>query len=89
MIPARAIENATYLAYVNLVGMHLDLIFAGESRMVDPRGDPIAEAKPLEEDLVYCDVDISKLEFSRRMRPTLRDSRKEIFEAIIDQLKFE
>jgi len=73
---------------VNLVGTHLDLVFGGESRLVDPRGELVAEAKPLAEDIVTGEIDISKLEFSRRMRPTLRDSRKEVFEAIIDLKKF-
>lgn len=89
MLPARAIENATYVVYVNLVGSHLDLIFGGESRAVDPRGELLAEAKPLEEDLIYCDIDISRLEFARRMRPTLRDCRREVFEAILDLKKYE
>jgi predicted amidohydrolase len=88
MMPARALENATYMAYVNLVGTHLDLVFGGESRLVDPRGEIVVEAKPLAEDLVTGDIDMSKLEFARRMRPTLRDSRKEVFEAIIDLKKF-
>jgi predicted amidohydrolase len=88
MLPARALENATYMAYVNLVGTHLDLVFGGESRLIDPRGEIVIEAKPLAEDLVTGEIDISKLEFARRMRPTLRDSRKEVFEAIIDLKKF-
>jgi predicted amidohydrolase len=88
MLPARALENTTYMAYVNLVGTHLDLVFGGESRLIDPRGEIVVEAKPLAEDLVTGEIDTSKLEFARRMRPTLRDSRKEVFEAIIDLKKF-
>jgi predicted amidohydrolase len=88
MMPARALENSTYMAYVNLVGTHLDLVFAGESRLVDPRGELVVEAKPLAEDIITGEIDISKLEFARRMRPTLRDTRKEVFEAIIDLKKF-
>jgi predicted amidohydrolase len=88
MMAARALENATYMAYVNLVGTHLDLVFGGESRLVDPRGEIVVEAKPLAEDLVTGEIDISKLEFARRMRPTLRDSRKDVFEAIINLKKF-
>ena len=88
MLPARALENATYVAYVNLVGTHLDLVLGGESRLVDPRGEIVVEAKPLAEDPVTGEIDISKLELARRMRPTLRDSRKEVFEAIIDLKKF-
>lgn len=88
MAPARAIENATYVAYVNLVGSHLDLVFGGESRLIDPRGELVAEAKPLAEDLVAAEIDVSKIEFARRMRPTLRDTRTEIFQAVIDLGKF-
>jgi len=88
MAPARAIENATYIAYVNLVGNHLDLVFGGESRLVDPRGEVVAEAKPLAEDLVSAEIDVSKLEFARRMRPTVRDTRAEVFEAILELGKF-
>jgi len=88
MAPARAIENATYVAYVNLVGNHLDLVFGGESRLVDPRGEIVAEAKPLVEDEITGEIDLSKLEFARRMRPTIRDTRSEVFQAIIDLGKF-
>jgi len=88
MTPARAIENATYVAYVNLVGNHLDLVFGGESRLVDPRGEVVAEAKALTEETVTADIDTSKLEFARRMRPTLRDTRAEIFQAVVDLKKF-
>lgn len=88
MAPARAIENATYVAYVNLVGNHLDLVFGGESRLIDPRGEVVVEAKPLVEDPVTADIDISKLEFARRMRPTVRDTRTEIFQAVIDLGRF-
>lgn len=88
MLPARALENTTYMAYVNLVGTHLDLVFGGESRLVDPRGEIVVEANPLAEDIVTGEIDIAKLEFARRMRPTLRDSRKEVFEAIIDLKKY-
>lgn len=88
MAPARAIENATYVAYVNLVGNHLDLVFGGESRLVDPRGEIVVEAKPLVEDYVTAEIDLSKLEFARKMRPTIRDTRSEVFQAIIDLGKF-
>lgn len=88
IIPARAIENTTYIAYVNLVGSHLDLVFGGCSRLVDPRGDVVVEAKPLDEDYCIGEIDSAKLEFVRKMRPTLRDSRKDVFEALFEQLKF-
>jgi len=89
VIPARAIENAAYVAYVNCVGSHLNLVFGGLSRLVDPRGELVIGAKPLEEDRCIGEIDLSKVELARRMRPTLRNSRREVIEAILEKLKFE
>lgn len=88
LLPARAIENASYFAYINSVGTHLDLVFGGMSRLLNPRGEIIASAGPLEEQTVTGEFDPASLELYRRMRPTLRDSRTEVFEAMIEELKY-
>lgn len=88
LLPARAIENASYFAYVNSVGTHLDMVFGGMSRLLDPRGEIIASADPLEEGTVTGEFDPASLELFRRMRPTLRDSRSEVFEAMIQELRY-
>jgi len=88
LLPARAIETASYFAYVNSVGVHLDLVFGGMSRLLNPRGEVLTEAGPLEEQTVTGEFDPASLELYRRMRPTLRDSRTEVFEAMIEELKY-
>ena len=80
---ARALENTSYLAYVNLVGMEDGLQFWGGSRVISPTGDIVAKAKYDEEDFVLCEVDFKDLRSAEAFIPTLRDLRPELF----DQLK--
>ena len=82
VIPGRAVENAIYLAYCNLVGVHGSLVFGGGSVVYGPRGDELARARDLEEDIVECQVDLAALGVARRFRPTVRDTRAEILDEI-------
>ncbi|MEM4713169.1 MAG: carbon-nitrogen hydrolase family protein [Candidatus Bathyarchaeia archaeon] len=76
---ARAIENATFLAYVNLVGIEDGLQFWGGSRLVAPNGKIIAKAKYDEEDLVMGEVDYADIKPVETFVPTLKDLRPELF----------
>lgn len=87
VIPGRAVENAIYIAYSNLVGVHGSLVFGGGSVVYGPRGDELARAKDLEEDIVECLVDLDDLEVARRFRPTVRDSRAELMDEIGNVLR--
>jgi predicted amidohydrolase len=79
---ARALENTTYLAYVNLVGVEDGLQFWGGSRLVSPTGDIVARAKYDEEDFVLCEVDFGDLRPAEAFVPTLRDLRPELFDEL-------
>ncbi len=79
---ARAIENTTFLAYVNLVGVEDGLQFWGGSRLVSPTGDVVAKAKYDEEDFVTCEVDFNDLKPAEAFIPTLRDLRPELFDEL-------
>jgi predicted amidohydrolase len=76
---ARAIENATPVFYVNLVGIDHSLKLFGGSAVVGPRGEVKARAKYLEPDILICDMDPRETEIARQHRPTLRDTKKELF----------
>ncbi len=82
VIPGRSVENSIYLAYCNLVGVHGSLVFGGGSMLCGPRGEEIASGRPLEEDVVEAEVDLSDLDVARRFRPTVRDTRVEILDEI-------
>ena len=79
---ARAIENTSYVAYVNLAGVQDGLQFWGGSRLVSPNGDLVAKAKYDEEDFVTCEVDYSDLKSAETFIPTLRDLRPELFDKL-------
>ena len=79
---ARALENTSFLAYVNLAGVEDGLQFWGGSRLVCPTGDVAAEAKYDLEDFVVCDVDFDDLKTAETFIPTLRDLRSELFDKL-------
>jgi len=79
---ARALENTTFLAYVNLVGVEDGLQFWGGSRLVSPTGDVLAKAKNDEEAFVICEVDYSDIRPVETFIPTLRDLRPELFDEL-------
>jgi predicted amidohydrolase len=82
---ARALENTTFLAYVNRVGVEDGLQFWGGSRLIGPTGDLLAIAKYDKEDLVVCDLNYNDIKTAEPSIPTLRDLRPELF----DELKRE
>ena len=57
MVRARAQETGCPIAYVNLVGGQDELVFDGQSFVVDERGDVISRATAFGEELVVADVD--------------------------------
>ena len=54
------IENAVYYIAVNRVGTERGFDFIGRSKIVDPSGQTIAEAKGQGEEILYADVDPAK-----------------------------
>ncbi len=56
MLRERAIETNCPIAYVNLVGGQDELVFDGQSIVVDASGEVIARASAFSEELLVCDV---------------------------------
>lgn len=82
ILPARAIENAIYVMYANLVGTELNIVFQGGTQAIGPRGEDLGKAKDFEEETVAAQVDLRDVKTARAFRPTLRDTRKEMWEKI-------
>lgn len=82
---ARAMENTTYLAFVNLTGIEDGLQFWGGSRLIAPNGSIISQAKYDDEDQVVGSIDYADLKRTETFVPTLRDLRPEFFEAMKKQ----
>ena len=79
LLVARAIENQAYVVGVNRVGDGAGLAYAGDSRIIDPRGRIVAEApapggEPAEAVLI-AEVDPAVVAETRRRFPFLSDRR--------------
>ena len=79
VLPARAIENTVYMAYCNLVGEEDGLTFWGGSQIYSPKGELLAKAEYFKEDSIVCDIDLDTLKEARIARPTLRDTKPDIY----------
>ena len=79
---ARAIENAAFLAFVNLVGIEDGLQFWGGSRLLGPNGKVLVQAKYDEEDFVVAGIDYSDLRSIEAFAPVLKDLRPELFDKL-------
>jgi NAD+ synthase (glutamine-hydrolysing) len=58
LVRKRAVENDTAVAYVNIVGGQDDLVFDGDSVVVDRNGGVIARAPQFVEHLLVVDVEL-------------------------------
>jgi len=58
LVTRRAVETSTTVAYVNIVGGQDDLIFDGDSVVVDPDGRILARAPQFEEHVLFVDLDL-------------------------------
>ena len=81
VLPARAVENTCFVLYCNLVGTELNIVFAGGTQAIGPRGEYIARAKDYQEDLVVADIDPADLMPARQARPSVRDAQQGLVDA--------
>ncbi|HUY16786.1 MAG TPA: NAD+ synthase [Acidimicrobiales bacterium] len=57
MLRERALETNCPIAYVNLVGGQDELVFDGQSVVVNAKGDVIARASAFREELLTCEIE--------------------------------
>jgi predicted amidohydrolase len=79
IIVARAIENTLFFTYTNLVGTELNMVYWGGNQVVGPRGDVKAKGELFKEGDISCKIDLQELVTAREFRPTIRDTRMELF----------
>jgi predicted amidohydrolase len=86
ILPARAIENALPVLYANLVGTELNVVFQGGTQAIGPRGEDLGKAADFVESVVHVDLDIRDARTARAFRPTLRDTRKDLWEPVAPEV---
>ena len=78
MLATRAEDNAVALAYVNLIGGQDELVFDGQSLVINERGQIIARGKVFEEDLIVADINAERVFKERLHDPRRRQDRLDI-----------
>ncbi|MBN1151884.1 MAG: NAD+ synthase [Dehalococcoidia bacterium] len=72
MLATRARDNVCVFAMCNLVGGQDELVFDGESMVVDEQGAVLSAGKPFEEDMVLADVQVEAVFRARLHDPRWR-----------------
>ncbi|MBM3807884.1 MAG: carbon-nitrogen hydrolase family protein [Acidimicrobiia bacterium] len=74
-----AFQNGYFTALCNRVGQEDGLNFAGESFVCGPDGEVLARAPLSEDDILYADIDYSKLSASHARKLFMRHRRPELY----------
>ncbi len=72
MVATRAADNVAIFALCNLVGGQDELVFDGNSMVLDEKGRLIARGKQFEEDLIVADLDVESVFRTRLHDPRWR-----------------
>jgi predicted amidohydrolase len=88
LLPARALENTVFFAFVNLAGNQEDLIYWAGSQIYDPLGTLLVKAPYFKESIITYDINLKVLESARARRPLIRDIRPEIYQDLYQFSRF-
>jgi NAD+ synthase (glutamine-hydrolysing) len=75
MLCTRAADNLAVVCYANLVGAQDEIVYDGNSLIVNEQGDVLAEGEMFVEDLVVADVELDAVFNARLHDPRLRKER--------------
>ncbi|GGB59118.1 carbon-nitrogen family hydrolase [Fictibacillus barbaricus] len=79
LLMARAIENQCYVIACNRVGQDPNNTFAGQSMIVDPWGDIIAQGSSGDEEILFADISPELVEEVRAKVPVFNDRRTDLY----------
>ena len=89
----RALENQVYYVAVNRIGEERNVKFFGRSKIVQCRGETLAEGRPYEEDIIYAEVEPALarekhriIEPGERETHVINDRRPEFYGVITEPL---
>lgn len=86
---SHAIANGVYVAAANRIGTENDLTFWGSSFVVGPDGKVIAQASRDQQEILYAELDLEKIEPQRRGWPFLRDRRIDAYDPLLKRLSIQ
>ncbi len=78
--------STSFVIYSNRVGCEDGKIFAGGSFVYNPQGKLLVKASPIEEELVFADLDLNEIRASRKTWPFKRDDKPEIILRALERI---
>ncbi|MGN1116541.1 MAG: nitrilase-related carbon-nitrogen hydrolase [Candidatus Ornithomonoglobus sp.] len=81
LLKARAIENQAYIIGINCCGEQDGLSYSGDSMIIDPLGNVIAQAEPYKESMLLADIP-ADVEKKRAEFPVLASRKKELYKKL-------
>jgi N-carbamoylputrescine amidase len=76
---ARSVDNGMFTVYSNRVGTEWEKVYFGESMIVNPKGEVIANGGKEEDAVVSAELDLDLVDEARIAVPTLRDIRNDFW----------
>jgi len=83
---ARAQDNQLFIAAVNRVGKEGEISFCGLSKIINPRGEVIAEGDGSREQVVVGEIDLNLILKERKQEPFFRAMRPELYRPLVKPL---
>lgn len=81
LVPARAEENAVYLAYANYIGTEGEFTYGGLSCICAPDGSDLARAGQDDPDLLIAELSHTALGTCRKLQNHLADRRADLYQS--------
>ena len=90
---SHAIANGVFVAAINRIGLEKTgkrkIHFWGNSMIIDPSGNIIAKSESDKEEVLICNIDLTKIETARNHWPFLRDRRIDYYKGLLKNPKDE
>lgn len=86
MLSVRAFDSMVILAYLNTVGGQDELVFDGQSVIIDQSGTVIARGKQFEEDLIVIDLNLEAVMMRRLRAPRRRQEVMRLEKSAVEEI---
>ncbi len=86
MLSTRASDNIAIVAYLNTVGGQDELVFDGDSLILNENGNVIARGRPFKEDLIVADLNLDAIRMSRLHAPRRRQEVMKLERGVVEEI---
>ncbi len=86
MLSIRASDSMVIVAYLNTVGGQDELVFAGNSIVIDHNGMVVATGKHFEEDLIIADLNLDSVTMGRLHAPRRRQEAIKLEKGTVEEI---